>query len=145
MMNLESPAFRHNGRIPSRYTCDGDNVNPALVIHDVPEGTQSLALIVEDPDVPKHVRSDGMWNHWILYNIEPDIKEIGEAEDPPGVTGAGTHGGSEYYGPCPPDREHRYFFKLFALDKILNHKPGLKKIELDKSMEGHIIEQFELI
>jgi Raf kinase inhibitor-like YbhB/YbcL family protein len=144
MIRLESPAFRHNGRIPSRYTCDGDNVSPPLMIHDVPEGTQSLALIVEDPDVPTRVRSDGMWNHWILYNIQPNVREIEEGKEPPGMPGTGTHGGKEYYGPCPPDREHRYFFKLFALSRILDLNPEPEKDELEKAMEGHIIEKCEL-
>ena len=145
MIKLESPAFENNKRIPSKFTCDGDNVNPPLIIKNVPKGTQSLVLIVEDPDVPKHVRSDGMWNHWLLYNIPPDTKEIKEAADPPGSLGKGTHGGSNYYGPCPPDREHRYFFKLFALGKRLELTGWPEKEEIELAMEGHVIEKCELI
>lgn len=145
MIKFESPVFENNGKIPSKYTCDGDNVNPPIRIGNVPDGTESLVLIVEDPDVPKSVRQDGMWNHWLLYNIPPDTDEIEEASDPPGLPGTGTHGGSKYYGPCPPDRQHRYFFKLFALDKKLELTGWPEKEDIELAMEGHIIDKCELI
>jgi len=144
-MQLSSPVFEHNGRIPSRHTCDGDNVNPPLKISKVPSGARSLALIMEDPDVPKHLRADGMWDHWIVFNIPPGTEEIPEGEEPPGIHGKGTAGNLQYYGPCPPDREHRYFFKLFALDAELDLKERAGKKEVEEAMKGHLLEKTELI
>jgi hypothetical protein len=144
-MKLSSSAFEESGRIPSKYTCDGDNLNPPLKFSDVPSGTQSLALIMEDPDVPKNLRPDGMWDHWIVFNIPPGTAEIPEGQEPPGAHGEGTSGNQNYFGPCPPDREHRYFFKLFALDSLLDLKEKATKPELEKAMEGHILEKAELM
>ena len=115
-MKLTSSGFENEGKIPSKYTCDGKNTNPPLTIAEVPKGTKSLALIMDDPDVPKNIRKDGVWDHWIVFNIPPDLTEIKEGKEPQGTHGLGTGNNTEYYGPCPPDREHRYFFKLYALD-----------------------------
>lgn len=144
-MKLSSSAFEEGGRIPSKYTCDSDNVNPSLEISDVPSGAKTLALIMEDPDVPKNLRPDGMWDHWIVFNIPPDTSQIPEGKEPQGTHGEGTSGNQNYNGPCPPDREHRYFFKLFALDSTLELKEKATKPELEKAMEGHILEKTELM
>lgn len=144
-MKLSSPAFSHNGIIPSRYTCEGKNINPPLEISHVPEKTKTLVLIMEDPDVPRSLRADGMWDHWILYNIDPATKEIPENTTLACLHGKTTFGHFRYGGPCPPDREHRYFFKLFALDKILELASGSTKIEVENAMTGHILAQTQLI
>jgi len=144
-MRLSSPAFEEGGKIPSKYTCDGENINPPLEISDRPSGAESLALVMEDPDVPTHIRQDGVWDHWIVFNMPPDTKEILEGSEPPGTPGEGTGGNQNYSGPCPPDREHRYFFKLFALDSMLELKEKAKKAELEKAMEGHILEKTQLM
>lgn len=145
-MELSSADFQHNESIPKKFTCDGENINPTLTISDVPENTKSLVLIMEDPDVPTSVRADGMWDHWLVWNIPPDTREIPEGTEPPGVVGLNTGNKRGYGGPCPPDREHRYFFKLYALDTELNLSPdSTVKSDLMKAMEGHIIAETELI
>ena len=138
-MKLTSPAFEHEGTIPTQYTCDGENTSPALHISDVPEGTICLALIMEDPDVPKDVREDGMWDHWVVWNIPSDTTDLPETIVPPGIQGHNTRGTLGYQGPCPPDKEHRYFFKLYALDTTLDLKEGSTKQELLNVIEGHIV------
>ncbi len=144
-MKLESSAFEAEGKIPSKYTCDGENINPALQISDVPSGTKSLVLIMDDPDVPKNLREDGMWDHWLVFNIPPETTEIPEGREPQGTHGLGTGGNLDYYGPCPPDREHRYYFKLYALDTQLDLPEKSNKEEIEKAMDGHIIAKTELM
>jgi Raf kinase inhibitor-like YbhB/YbcL family protein len=144
-MRLTSPAFEHGGNIPSKYTCDGANISPPLTLSDVPPGTRSLALIMDDPDVPKHLRADGMWDHWVVFNIRADIQEIKEGKEPDGIHGIGTGGNTNYFGPCPPDREHRYFFKLYALDTALDLPEKATKQQVEKAMPGHILEKAELL
>ena len=144
-MKLSSPVFEHGGKIPPKYTCNGENINPPLTISGVPSGAESLVLIMEDPDVPRNLRADGMWDHWIVFNIPPDTLEIPEGKEPQGIHGRGTGGNFDYMGPCPPDREHRYFFKLFALDGKLDLAKGAGKGEVEKAMEGRILEKFELM
>lgn len=144
-MKLSSSVFEHGGKIPPKYTCNGENVNPPLNISDVPPGAKSLVLIMEDPDVPKNLRPDGMWDHWIVFNMPPDTSEIPEGKEPQGIHGQGTGGNLDYMGPCPPDREHRYFFKLFALESDLDLKEGAKKTDVEKAMEGHVLEKAELM
>lgn len=144
-MKLTSPAFEHGGKIPSTYTCDGKNINPPLIISDVPAGTATLTLVMDDPDVPKHLRADGMWDHWIVFNISPRTHTVREGEEPSGAHGVGTGGDVKYQGPCPPDREHRYFFKLYALDIELDVPEKATKQQLEEAMEGHIIEKAELM
>lgn len=143
-MKFSSPAFANGEKIPSKYTCDGEERSPPLRIDGVPEKAISLVIIVDDPDVPLKVRSDGLWIHWIVFNISPKTKEIGENAAPPGTLGAGT-GRLGYQGPCPPDREHRYFFKLYALDKTLSLREGATKDEIEKAMRGHILAQAEFM
>jgi hypothetical protein len=140
-MKLQSSAFAHEGSIPSKYTCDSDNASPHLTIEDVPEGARSLVLIMDDPDVPKHIREDGMWDHWVVFNIPPDTREIPEGQEPAGIAGLGTHGGTGYFGPCPPDREHRYFFKVYALDTMLDLPEETDKVSVEKAMTGHVLDQ----
>jgi len=144
-MKIESTAFTHEGKIPSKYTCDGENINPALEFSDVPKNAKSLVLIMEDPDVPKHLRADGMWNHWVVFNIPPETKGVGENQEPKGVAGITTSNKLKYGGPCPPDKEHRYFFKLFALDTMLNLQQGSTKEQVLAAIEGHILAEAVLM
>lgn len=136
----------HGSSIPSKYTCDGENLNPSLQISDLPPATKSVALIVDDPDVPLSVRKDRMWVHWVHFNI-PAAKTITIEEDstPAGISGKNTGGALGYEGPCPPDREHRYFFKAYALDTLLTLPQGTTKEHLEKAMSGHILASAELM
>jgi Raf kinase inhibitor-like YbhB/YbcL family protein len=144
-MKLTSPAFANGARIPSSHTCDGDNLSPPLNIAEVPPEARSLVLIMDDPDVPRHLREDGMWDHWVVYNIPPHLREIAENSEPPGIHGTGTAGNEKYHGPCPPDREHRYFFKLFALDSELALPAKASKKQVEQAMEGHVLARAELM
>jgi Raf kinase inhibitor-like YbhB/YbcL family protein len=144
-MEITSSAFGHEEKIPSKYTCDGDNINPALSFSGIPAEAKGLALIMDDPDVPKHLRPDGMWDHWVVFNIPPNLASLDEGEEPPGVRGIGTGQNLDYYGPCPPDREHRYYFRLYALDTELDLPEGATKKEVESAMEGHILEQAVLM
>ena len=143
-MQFTSPAFVHEAKIPSKYTCDGEEMSPPLLIEGVPAGAVSLAIIMDDPDVPPQVRTDRMWVHWVVFNIPPQTREIPENTKPPGTLGAGT-GRLGYQGPCPPDREHRYFFKLYALDIELPLKEGATKTDVEHSMENHILAEAQLM
>lgn len=148
-LSITSSAFEQNGRIPSKYTCDGDrSINPPLVFSGVPEGAKSLALIMDDPDVPKALHADGVYDHWILFNIPISTTGIPEGASA-GVAGANGSGKSAYTGPCPPPQyepsEHRYIFALYAIDTILSLKEGAIKQEVLKAMEGHIIQQAQLV
>ena len=142
---IRSPAFQNNQPIPSKYTCDGENISPPLAFDTLPENTVSLVLIVEDPDVPTTVREDGMWDHWVLFNIPRDTQRIGEGNVPQGIAGLTTSGNLLYEGPCPPDGEHRYFFKVYALDTSLKLPEGSTKKEVLETMKGHILSTGELI
>lgn len=145
-MKIESSAFQNNQAVPSKYTCDGENINPPLSFSDVPKDAKSLILIMDDPDVPKTIRPDGMWDHWLVWNIPAGTTIINEGSTPPGIVGKNTGGQFGYQGPCPPDREHRYFFKLYALDTMLSlNTPTTTKQILEQAMEGHILEKTELI
>lgn len=147
-MKLTCSAFAHNGKIPSKYTCDGANINPPLTIEDVPAGAESLVLLMDDPDIPDFVKQKYgilVWDHWTIFNIPPTTTEIAEGQTPAGVQGKNTGGKNAYGGPCPPDREHRYFFKLYALDTTLNLPAGASKAEVEKAMEGHIVAEAELV
>lgn len=144
-MNIQSPAFQNGASIPLQYTCDGADTHPALSFSDVPEDAKSLVLLMDDPDVPKNIRPDGMWDHWIVFNMPPDTREIGDDILAPGVYGKNTFGKTAYGGPCPPDREHRYFFKLYALDSMLDLSEGVSKKDVEQVMEGHILAKAELM
>ena len=137
-MKLTSPEFEHNQFIPRKFTCEGDDVNPALIIKDVPKEAKSLALIMDDPDA-----SMGTWVHWVVFDIP--VKNRIEENNIPGKQGINNAGQKNYHGPCPPSGVHRYFFKLYALDTLLNLKEGISKGGLEKAMQGHILAEAELI
>lgn len=122
-MKITSPSFQENAFIPSKYTCDGENINPPLVISDVSADAKSLALIVDDPDAPV-----GTFVHWLVWNIPPRVGEIKEGSLPEGsIQGTNDFGKKEYGGPCPPSGTHRYFFRLYALNQELNLPEGAKR------------------
>lgn len=132
IISLNSNAFQHEGTIPARYTCDGENINPPLSIGELPEGTKTLALICDDPDAPR-----GMYDHWVVWNIAP-TQEIKE-NSMPGISGMNSSGKTGYTGPCPPHGEHRYFFYLFALDTDIDLPEVSSKGDLASAMIGHIL------
>lgn len=144
-MLLTSPAFDMGKPIPREYTCQGEDKNPPLTIQDVPEGAKSLVLIMDDPDVPSWVRTDNLWVHWVVYNIDPSTKHIDENTKSLGVLGRNTADKEQYMGPCPPDRQHRYFFKLYALDIVLDLGTGSTKDQVLSAIEGHVIAYTELV
>ncbi|OGH03011.1 MAG: kinase inhibitor [Candidatus Levybacteria bacterium RIFCSPHIGHO2_01_FULL_37_17] len=144
-MKITSSAFEDNQKIPDKYTCDGENINPSLEFENIPDNAKSLSLIMEDPDVPKDLRADGMFDHWVVFNIPPEIISIEENSEPLGIVGQNTRGDSKYTGPCPPDRKHRYFFKLFALDVILDLDSSATKKDVEKAMAGHMLDKAELM
>lgn len=137
-LSISSPVFDNEGTIPSRYTCDGDNINPPLVIDGIPEGTESLAIIVEDPDAPK-----GTFDHWLAWNIPPS-PSIPEHSNP-GINGHNSAGKTGYHGPCPPSGTHRYYFYLFALDTSLDRPAGAGKQQLKSAMGGHLLAEGQLM
>jgi Raf kinase inhibitor-like YbhB/YbcL family protein len=140
-LKITSTAFSHNGMIPAKYTCDGADMVPPLTIESVPENAKALALIVDDPDAPRD-----MWVHWVVWNIDPKTEEIAEGSVPHGAQqGMNDFRKLAYGGPCPPSGIHRYFFKLYALDTLLNLGKGATKADLEKSMKGRILAQAELI
>ncbi len=148
-MQLTSSAFGYNETIPSKYTCDGANTIPPLSFEGVPEEARSLVLIMDDPDIPdrvKQAKGIEVFDHWAAFNIPPDVDGVTEGEEPRGaVLGANDAGGNGYTGPCPPDAEHRYIFKLYALDTELDLQAGASKQEVEQAMEGHIVDRAELI
>jgi Raf kinase inhibitor-like YbhB/YbcL family protein len=139
-LKIASSTFENNGHIPSKYTCDGENINPLLKISGVDENVKSLVLIMDDPDSPT-----GIWDHWIIFNLDPSIKEIKEGEKPNGVEGINSWGNIGYGGPCPGSGEHRYFFNLYSLDAILDLKEGSTKKETEKAMENHVLQETKII
>ena len=140
-MKLTSPAFQHQQRIPAKYTCDGQDINPQLQFADVPEAAESLVLIMDDPDAPR-----GTWVHWTVWNMDPQTSEIAENSTPPGaVQGMTDFRRPGYGGPCPPSGTHRYFFKLYALGAKLNLPAKTDKSALEKAMEWHILARAELV
>mgnify|MGYP003467094888 FL=1 len=144
-MQLLSPAFAFGRPIPRKYTCQGLNISPPLTFEGVPPQAVSLALIVEDPDVPKEVRSDGLWIHWVVFNLSPNIVNLVEGATIYAMQGLNTSGKAEYQGPCPPDRQHRYFFTLYALDTLLPQEEEVTRDQLLEAMQDHIIAQAELM
>ena len=135
---VKSPAFESNKLIPSKYTCDGEDVNPPLTIEGMPEKTKSLALIMEDPDAPA-----GLWIHWVVWNIPPST-EIAENKVS-GTEGLATSKKHGYHGPCPPSGTHRYFFKVYALDTQLNLAPLAEKEDVENAMQSHVLAKGELM
>lgn len=140
-MQLTSTAFENNQEIPENYTCDGDMINPPLQISEVPETTKSLALIVEDPDAPVE-----LWIHWIIWNIPTNTQEIPSGSNKIGTTGKNSSNNNSWDPICPPDKEHRYYFKLFALDTTLDLDPEkATRDDFYNAMEKHLIERTELM
>jgi hypothetical protein len=145
-MDLKSSAFEAGGMIPPKYTCDGSDVSPPLSWSAVPAKAKSLALIADDPDAPR-----GTWVHWVAWNIPATVSTLEEAVPKRDTLPNGMQQGTTdfrsigYGGPCPPSGTHRYFFKLYALDATLNLPPGTTKKDLEKTMQGHILAQAELM
>ena len=146
-LTLTSPAFEEGETIPVKHTCEGENVSPELVINGVPDGTESLVLVMDDPDIPQSVK-DNMgiekFDHWVLYNIPVDIKVI-EENTSPGTVGHTSRGGGGYVGACPPDKEHRYIFRLYALSGVLDFVKAPTLDEVETAAKGMSIEAATLI
>jgi Raf kinase inhibitor-like YbhB/YbcL family protein len=141
---LKSPAFKDGGEIPSRHACDSDDVNPMLEIRNAPGGTQSFVLIVDDPDATRGTP----WDHWLLWNINPKTQYISEDNVPAdAVLGTTSFNHEKWNGPCPPRgaKPHRYFFKLYALDAVLDLAHGATKQQLEAAMVGHVLGETHLV
>ncbi len=145
-LNITSTAFANEAMIPSKYTCDGEDISPPLKWESAPEGVRSFALISDDPDAPV-----GTWVHWVIFNIPADVNELQESFSSEAELDNGTKQGKSdfgrigYGGPCPPGGTHRYFFKLYALDTVLDLQSGITKADLLNAMEGHILEEAQLM
>ena len=150
MMKVTSPDFENQGAIPKKFTCDGEDISPALAWSNVPEGTKSFALIVDDPDAPDPASPRMTWVHWVMYNIPATVSSLPEgvvAKDLPKGTLQGLNDWKKtgYGGPCPPIGKHRYFHKLYALDIVLPDLKQPTKAKLEKAMEGHVLSKTELV
>jgi hypothetical protein len=145
-MEIKSSAFKEGTTIPGKYTCDNIDISPPLEWSQVPDGTKRFALICDDPDAPV-----GTWVHWVLFNLPGNILKLSENVPKIEVLKNGARQGKNdfgkigYGGPCPPGGIHRYYFKIYALDKELDSKPGITKKELLKAMEGHILAEGQLM
>ncbi|OGY22973.1 MAG: phosphatidylethanolamine-binding protein [Candidatus Woykebacteria bacterium RBG_13_40_15] len=140
-MKITSTAFEQNQAIPSKYTCDGQDIIPSLLFSEIPSGSQSLVLTVVDPDSPS-----GHFTHWVVWNIPADTKEISEGMLPAGlVEGKNDFGKTGYGGPCPSQGTHHYVFNLYALDTKLDLSTGMSREELEDTMSNHIISHTELV
>lgn len=138
-LTIGSTEYANNGFIPPKFTCDGENVNPAITIENIPNGTKSMAIIVDDPDAPY-----GKFNHWIIWNIRP--KEMIIENTVRGTERKNSFGKTRYQGPSPPEgKAHRYFFKLYALDSLLEIKAGSDKMTVEKAMNQHILTEGEIV
>ncbi|HVS26329.1 MAG TPA: YbhB/YbcL family Raf kinase inhibitor-like protein [Burkholderiales bacterium] len=147
-MTLSSSAFSHNGAIPKKYTCDGEDISPPLAWSGVPAGAKSLVLIVDDPDAPDPAAPRMTWVHWVLYNIPAAANSLAEAIKslPAGtIPGLNDWQRTGYGGPCPPIGRHRYFHKLYALDAALPDLGKPTKAAVEKAMQGHTLAKAELI
>ncbi|MCO4754119.1 MAG: YbhB/YbcL family Raf kinase inhibitor-like protein [Bacteriovoracaceae bacterium] len=146
-MKLYSPAFKDCEVMPVKYTCEGENISPPLRWKDLPKGTKTLALVVEDPDAPDPKAPKTTWDHWVVYNVPSDINELREDY---GDLPVGSHQGINswkkigYGGPCPPIGKHRYIFKMYALDDYLEDLGKPSKLRLLKAIEGHVLAQAQL-
>ena len=140
-MKITSSAFQDGGNIPSKFTCDGADISPALRFEQIPAEAKSLLLMVDDPDAPV-----GLFTHWLAWNIDPKTTDVAENSAPAkAAQGTNDFPKTGYGGPCPPSGTHRYFFKIFALDQMLDLKAGAKRAEVDAAMRGHVIAQGELM
>ena len=149
-LTLQSSSFAHNGAIDAKYTCEGADISPPLAWSDLPAGTKSLVLIVDDPDAPDPKAPKMTWVHWVLYSIPPTATGLAEGVKKDALP-AGTREGlndwnrTGYGGPCPPIGRHRYFHKLYALDTVLPNLGAPTKAELEAAIKGHVLAQAELI
>lgn len=140
-LRISSPVFNHNEKIPDKYTCKGQNVNPPLEFSNIPDGTRSLVLIVTDPD-----SKYGTFIHWSIYNMNPQTKGIRESILPPEARqGKNGFGENKYAGPCPEDGRHNYFFSLYALDTIVDFPEGATIEDLQTEMDGSILDQTSIV
>lgn len=142
-MLLTTPAFKNGEPIPRKFTCEGGDINPEFHVQNLPQGTKSLALLMEDPDAP-----GGIFVHWIVWNIDPSAAFIKEESKPMGsVEGTNSGARTGYTGPCPPrdNPPHRYFFRVYALDVDLSLMPGARKEEFTAAIEGHMLAEAELM
>ena len=149
-LELTSTAFQHGEKIPAKYTCEGEDISPPLSWKGVPEGTKSLALIIEDPDAPDPKAPKMIWVHWILYNLPPNMISLPEAMTANNIPqdakeGLNSWKRTNYGGPCPPIGEHRYFHKLYALDTLLTECDSPSKEEIESAMSNHVLAQTELM
>jgi Raf kinase inhibitor-like YbhB/YbcL family protein len=147
-LSLSSSAFTHQGDIPSRFTCEGDDVSPALTWSGVPAGTKSLALVIDDPDAPDPSAPKMTWVHWVVYDMPPDTTGLAEATKalPTGAReGLNDWKRTGYGGPCPPIGRHRYFHKLYALDAMLGDLKTPTKAALEQAMKGHVLGEAQLV
>ena len=149
-LRLTSTAFEPGGAIPRRYTCDGPDLSPPLSWSGLPEKTRSLVLVVDDPDAPDPAAPKVTWVHWVLYNIFPSAVGLPEATDTVDLPDGTREGLNDwrhtgYRGPCPPTGRHRYFHKLYALDTVLPDLGPVTKAQLKEEMEGHILDQVQLM
>jgi len=150
MMKVASQAFENQGAIPKKFTCDGEDISPALAWSNIPEGTKSFALIVDDPDAPDPANPRMTWVHWVVYNIPATVSSlpegVGDKDLPIGtLQGLNDWKKTGYGGPCPPIGKHRYFHKLYALDIVLPDLKQPTKAKLEKAMEGHVLSKAELV
>jgi Raf kinase inhibitor-like YbhB/YbcL family protein len=147
-LSLSSSAFAHQGEIPSRFTCEGDDVSPALTWSGLPSGTKSLALVIDDPDAPDPSAPKMTWVHWVVYDMPPDATGLAEATKtlPAGAReGLNDWKRTGYGGPCPPIGRHRYFHKLYALDALLGDLKTPTKASLEQAMKGHVLAEAQLV
>jgi hypothetical protein len=139
-LSIKSPAFEHGKLIPKKYTCDGQDINPPLTIEGIPKEAKTFVLAVDDPDAPS-----GTFDHWIVWNISASASKIGE-NTVPGTEGMNSARQQSYMGPCPPSgMQHRYFFKVYALDTELSLGASSRKKDVEKAMQGHILAKGELV
>lgn len=140
-LKVTSRVFNHGEVIPSEYTCDGGDKNPPLTIDGVPDDAKSLAIIMDDPDAPS-----GVWDHWLVFNIDPGVTEVEVGQEGVGTKGINSWEKTAYGGPCPPGgEEHRYVFKIYALDAMMDLEEGSDKKQLEDAMDGHTLARGEIV
>jgi Raf kinase inhibitor-like YbhB/YbcL family protein len=140
VMRISSTEFSGGKPIPSKYSCEGNDVSPPVAFTGIPSGTKTLALVADDPDAPA-----GLWVHWVVWNIPPETPELKEGAVPPGMQGRNGWGKNAYGGPCPPSGMHRYFFTLYALDKALDLPASTDAAGLREAMKGHVLSEAKLL
>ncbi|GAC1413145.1 MAG: YbhB/YbcL family Raf kinase inhibitor-like protein [Gemmatimonadaceae bacterium] len=149
-LKITSPAFQPSGSIPSKYTCEGQDISPPLAWSGAPANTKAFALIVDDPDAPDPAKPQRVYVHWVAYNLPANASSVPENASKKGLPkgalqGKNDWGKAEYGGPCPPIGRHRYFFKLYALDTELTGLSSPTKADLERAMKGHVLESGELM